>query len=71
MTSGRSTRRANRPRWIEEGGHTLGERARAEVEAKIATWEPTGLGDDVRNELIRRMEGEARSAGADRLPDRE
>ena len=63
--------RANRPRWIEEGGHTLGERARAEVEAKIAAWEPTWLGDDVRNELIRRMEEAARSAGADRLPDRE
>ncbi len=63
--------RANRPRWIEEGGHTLGERAHAEVEAKITAWEPTGLGDDVRSELIRRMEEEARSAGADRLPDRE
>jgi hypothetical protein len=50
---------------------TLGERARREVDRLVAAWEPSGLGDDVKAELARRMESEARRAGMDGLPKRE
>ncbi|MBN1824706.1 MAG: trimethylamine methyltransferase family protein [Candidatus Eisenbacteria bacterium] len=63
--------RANRPRWLEEGGRTIRERAHDEVERLVAAWEPPALGDDVRRELVRLMEGEARRAGMDRLPPRD
>jgi len=63
--------RANRPRWIEEGSRTLLERARAEVDARIARHEPPAIDDGVRRELVRLMEREARRAGANALPSRE
>jgi len=63
--------RANRPRWIEEGARDLGTRARSEVEKGIAAWESPSLAEDVRKELVRRMEEEARAAGLDTLPPRE
>lgn len=63
--------RANRSRWLEEGGLTLGQRAAREVERRIAEWRPPGLAEDATRELTRRMEAEARRSGMDRLPERE
>lgn len=63
--------RANQARWAEEGGLTLGQRARSEVARLIGAWQPSRLADDVKAELVRRMEAEARRFGMDRLPERE
>jgi trimethylamine--corrinoid protein Co-methyltransferase len=63
--------RANRARWLEEGGLTLGQRARREVARLIEAWQPSPLGDDVRRELVRRMESAARRHGMDALPERD
>jgi trimethylamine--corrinoid protein Co-methyltransferase len=63
--------RANRARWLEEGGLTLGQRARREVARLVEAWHPSPLGDDVKRELVRRMESEARRHGMDALPERE
>jgi trimethylamine--corrinoid protein Co-methyltransferase len=62
--------RANRARWLDEGGRTLGERARAEVDRLVAAWQPTGLADEVLAELEGLMAAEAGRHGMDRLPDR-
>ncbi len=61
--------RANRSRWLEEGSRTLGERAHEEVESHIAAYEPPGISDDVRGELVRLMEEAAFRAGSDKLPE--
>jgi trimethylamine--corrinoid protein Co-methyltransferase len=63
--------RANQARWLEEGGLTLGERARREVARLLEAWQPPRLGEDVRLELVRRMEAEARRHGMDALPERQ
>jgi trimethylamine--corrinoid protein Co-methyltransferase len=65
---GRVIDRANRSRWREEGGLSLHERARQEVERLVAAYEPPGLPDDVSRELTRLMQHEARRYGMDRLP---
>jgi trimethylamine--corrinoid protein Co-methyltransferase len=62
--------RAGRARWHEEGGLTLGERARREVTRLLEAWRPSGLPDDAKRELVRRMEAEARRFGMDALPER-
>jgi len=62
--------RASHARWLEEGGLTLGQRARREVERRLEAYRPSGLGDDVKRELVRRMEAEARRFGMDSLPER-
>lgn len=62
--------RANAARWLEEGGLTLGQRARREVERLVGAWRPSGIADDVRRELVRRMTDEARRHGMDVLPER-
>ncbi len=61
--------RANRSRWQEEGGLTLGQRARRQLEQLLAEYEPSGLPDDVKAALTERMLAEARRYGMDRLPD--
>ncbi len=63
--------RANRARWLEEGGLTLGERAAREVERLVAEAAPSRLPDDVKKEMTRLMEDEARRWGMDRLPARD
>jgi trimethylamine--corrinoid protein Co-methyltransferase len=63
--------RANQARWAEEGRLTLGARARREVQRLVGAWEPSRLGDDVKAELVRRMNAEARRAGLDHLPKHE
>jgi trimethylamine--corrinoid protein Co-methyltransferase len=62
--------RASHARWLDEGGVTLGERARREVERLIAAYRPSRLAEDTRRELVRRMAAEARHAGLDELPER-
>jgi trimethylamine--corrinoid protein Co-methyltransferase len=61
--------RANHARWLEEGGLTLGQRARREVERLIGCWRPPAVGDDVRRALVGRMESEARRVGMATLPE--
>jgi len=60
--------RANRSRWQAEGGHTLGDRAHAEVETLLARWQPPPLPEDTRSELTRLMRREAERWGMDALP---
>jgi len=62
--------RANRSRWLEEGGLTLHERAANEVGQLITSYTPSGLSDDVKTELDRLMTAEARRFGMERLPGR-
>jgi trimethylamine--corrinoid protein Co-methyltransferase len=62
--------RANRARWQAEGSLTLGQRAHAQVEALLAGYEPSGLADSAKGELIALMEAEARRYGQDELPER-
>jgi trimethylamine--corrinoid protein Co-methyltransferase len=61
--------RENRMRWEEEGGVSVRERARREVEKGIAAHRPSRLSDDSRRELTRLMTAEARRHGMDRLPE--
>jgi len=63
--------RANRARWQEKGALTMGELASREVERLILEAEPTRLDDGVQAQLVERMEGAARSAGMDTLPQRD
>jgi trimethylamine--corrinoid protein Co-methyltransferase len=63
--------RANRARWLEEGGLTLGERAAREVERLVAEAAPSRLSDDIKKEMTGLMESEARRWGMDRLPARD
>jgi len=60
--------RANRARWLEEGSLTLYERAHREVERLIKEYEPSRLSNEVKRELTKLMENEARRCGMDRLP---
>ncbi|MFH1143012.1 MAG: trimethylamine methyltransferase family protein [Candidatus Eisenbacteria bacterium] len=60
--------RANRSRWMEEGGLTLGERAHREVQRLIASCPPSRLPEETRGELTRLMSAEARRFGMGRLP---
>jgi len=60
--------RANLSRWREEGSLTLRQRARDEIGRLLAAYEPSRLPVDVRRELARRMQDEARRHGLDRLP---
>lgn len=61
--------RANRSRWHDEGGHTLGERAHRQVEKLIATYQPSSLPESVRADLSRLMGAEAKRYGMSGLPD--
>ena len=63
--------RANRSRWQEEGGTSLGARAQREVDRLIGEYQPSRLPDDVKRELTRLMTNEARRYGMQSLPDRE
>ena len=61
--------RANRSRWQEEGGRTLVAKARAEADHLVASWEPSGLSDEVGRALIDRMAAAAAAHGMDHLPE--
>ena len=60
--------RANRSRWQEEGGLSLGERAHQEVEDLIAGYILPDLSDETRADLTERMGHEAARYGMDTLP---
>ncbi|MCP4251385.1 MAG: hypothetical protein GY778_30485, partial [bacterium] len=60
--------RANRSRWLEEGGQTLRERAARQVDGHLSEYEPSRLADDVKNELTKLMQAEAHCHGMDKLP---
>nr|MBN2277422.1 trimethylamine methyltransferase family protein [candidate division Zixibacteria bacterium] len=60
--------RANRARWLKEGSLTLGEKARKEVEKLVNRYEPSRLDRDIKKELVRLMEEEARRYGFTKLP---
>jgi len=60
--------RANRSRWQEEGSLTLCERAHNELERLVTDYEPSQLPDDIKTELTRLMDVEARRYGMDSLP---
>jgi len=62
--------RANRPRWIAEGKTTLEERAHTEVEKLIQNYEPSCLKSEIKNDLTKLMENEAKKYGQDKLPKR-
>jgi len=63
--------RANRPRWIDEGSLTLGERAHRQVKESLDQYSSNSLSDDVKKELVRLMEKEAKKYGMDALPARD
>jgi trimethylamine---corrinoid protein Co-methyltransferase len=63
--------RAARPRWVEEGSSTLGERAAAEVDRLVAEYTPSRLSDNAQCDLIDCMTIAARRCGMDILPDRD
>ena len=60
--------RANRARWQEEGGRTLGQRAHMEVERLVDAYTPSILDDGTRRDLTGLMTAAARRAGMDALP---
>lgn len=63
--------RANRARWQKEGGRSLHERARGEIDRLIAAYQPPQLPRETRAELTRLMEREARRYGMNTLPHSE
>jgi trimethylamine--corrinoid protein Co-methyltransferase len=60
--------RANRSRWQDEGGTTLGARAHSEVERLLTEYESSSLDDTVRAQMTELMAVEARRHGMDTLP---
>jgi trimethylamine--corrinoid protein Co-methyltransferase len=62
--------RANRGRWEQEGSLTLEERAHSEVEKLLTLYEPSGLSEDIKKDLVTLMTKEALRYGQDKLPDR-
>jgi len=62
--------RANRSRWKADGALTLEQRAGLEVEKLLESYQPPALPGEIKKELIRLMEKEARRHGQDSLPSR-
>ena len=60
--------RANRSRWQAEGRLSLRQRAHREVQRLVDDYQASRLPDEVKAELTRLMEKEARRYGMDRLP---
>lgn len=67
--SGKIINRANLSRWKEEGSLSLTERANQEIDRLLKDYQPSRLPDDIKKELRRRMEDEARLKGMDKLPE--
>lgn len=59
--------RANRERWIQDGGVTLGDRAHRCVEEYLKSYEPSSLSGDKKRKITERMESEARRHGMEEL----
>jgi trimethylamine---corrinoid protein Co-methyltransferase len=60
--------RANRARWMDEGGLALRERAHNEVRRLLSDDEPSTLSDTIKADLTERMRREARRYGMTSLP---
>ncbi len=63
--------RANRSRWQEEGSKTFDMRAEQEVEKLVQSYQTSVLPEDIKRELLKLMEKEAKKYGQDKLPERE
>ncbi len=61
--------RANRARWTEEGGRTLGERAHDEVLLLLERYSSNGLSDEIKSGLTECMREEASRYDLRELPD--
>jgi len=68
--TGKIIDRANQSRWQEEGSLSLTDRANQEIERLLNDYQPTRLPEDIKKELSRRMEDEARLNGMDKLPEK-
>jgi trimethylamine--corrinoid protein Co-methyltransferase len=62
--------RANRARWEQQGALTLEQRAHGEVEKLLEKYKPSTLGEEIKGQIIERMEHEARRYGLGDLPQR-
>ena len=62
--------RANRSRWEHEGALTIEQRAHREVEKLLKNYRPSELHGQIKQELIKLMDMEARRHGQDTLPRR-
>ncbi len=60
--------RANLSRWRSEGGLTLKQRAKQEVERHLKAYHPSGITEEVKTELTDLMLSEAKRRGMDKLP---
>lgn len=60
--------RANQARWHEEGSLTLIQRAKREVDRLLGSYVPSKLPNDIKGELTKLMETEARRVGMEKLP---
>jgi trimethylamine--corrinoid protein Co-methyltransferase len=67
---GKVIERANRERWAQEGGLSVLEQAHNEVEKLINNFKPSSLPDDIKKELEKLMEAEAKRFGQENLPER-
>jgi trimethylamine--corrinoid protein Co-methyltransferase len=67
--TGKVINRANLSRWEDEGSLSLTERANQEIDRLLNEYQPSGLSEDIKKELTRRMEDEARLYGMDKLPE--
>ena len=67
---GKVIERANQDRWIQEGGLSLLERAHNEVKKLLDSFKPSSLPEDIKKELIKLMQAEAKRFGQGKLPER-
>jgi len=63
--------RAGRPRWVDEGRKTLGERAAEEVERLVSEYQPSRLPETAVADLESRMVSAACECDMDGLPERD
>ncbi len=61
--------RANRARWEEEGSSGLQDRARQQIEGLLGSYRPTALPKEIKRDLTKLIETEARRYGMARLPE--
>ncbi|MCP4261978.1 MAG: hypothetical protein GY774_31420 [Planctomycetes bacterium] len=60
--------RASRSRWENKGALALEQRAHREVERLLESYEPSDLPEDIKKDLVKLMNDEARRHGQDNLP---
>ena len=65
---GPTINRMNKRRWESEGSTRLEDRAHLEVEKHIENYQPSTLSDDIKKELFKLMEREAKRIGQEKSP---